>query len=77
MGHPVKSVYLFLFALATVSILLYGCGKDTSDENQIVLTTGFEEGELFYVGENAIFLKRRSTSRIWKTGTVGYTVRIS
>ena len=56
MGHPVKSVYLFLFALATVSILLYGCGKDTSDENQIVLTTGFEEGELFYVGEKKCYI---------------------
>ena len=41
-----------LFFIITACLLLCGCGK----ENRIVLTTGFEEGELFCVGDNKCFV---------------------
>lgn len=37
-------------------ILLCGCGNESANEKKIVLTTGFEEGELFFVGDKKCFV---------------------
>lgn len=49
-------IRVMITILLTACILLYGCGKDTTDSSQIVLTTGFEDGELFYVGESKCYV---------------------
>ncbi len=45
-----------LICTITFCILLCACGSDPTDNSQIVLTTGFEEGELFYVGDNKCYV---------------------
>ena len=50
-----KNIKVFITILLTC-LLLTGCSKNTGEENQIVLTTGFEEGELFSVGDNKCFI---------------------
>lgn len=44
---------LFIIILLVSSVC--GCGN-RKNENQIVLTTGFEDGELFFVGDNKCYL---------------------
>ncbi len=48
-----KSLFIVLSAIL---ILLYGCGQSSEDNSQIVLTTGFEEGVLFYVEDNKCYI---------------------
>ena len=45
-----------LLSIIIISILLCGCSGSTAEDNQIVLTTGFEEGELFYVGDKKCYI---------------------
>ena len=42
---------LIMFAAAITA-----CGKDANDQQQIIITTGFEEDELFFIGDNKCYM---------------------
>ena len=47
------SVLLILIMLAAATA---ACGKDENDRQQIIITTGFEEDELFFIGDNKCYM---------------------
>lgn len=49
--------YRILTLIIALAVCISGCGnKRSSDDKQIVLTTGFEEGELFFIGDNKCYV---------------------
>ncbi|MBQ9444213.1 MAG: peptidylprolyl isomerase [Lachnospiraceae bacterium] len=49
--------YRILTLIIALALCISGCGnKKASDDKQIVLTTGFEEGELFFIGDKKCYV---------------------
>ena len=53
-----KAKILLILTLIIISAMaLCGCGnKDKKDDKQIILTTGFEEGQLFFIGDSKCYV---------------------
>ncbi len=47
---------LVIILVIIAAILSLSCGRSKEDEQQIVLTTGFEENEIFFIGEQKCYL---------------------
>ena len=45
-----------LLILIMLSAAITACGKDANDQQQIIITTGFEEDELFFIGDNKCYM---------------------
>ena len=45
-----------LLILIILAAAITACGKDANDQQQIIITTGFEEDELFFIGDNKCYM---------------------
>ncbi|MBR1914809.1 MAG: peptidylprolyl isomerase [Lachnospiraceae bacterium] len=45
-----------LLILIMLAAAITACGKDANDQQQIIITTGFEEDELFFIGDNKCYM---------------------
>ena len=45
-----------LLILIMLAATITACGKDANDQQQIIITTGFEEDELFFIGDNKCYM---------------------
>lgn len=44
-----------MILIALLAVMLTGCGSESEDKKKIVLTTGFDENEIFRIGEEVCF----------------------